>query len=65
MKSEAIVLISIIGTAIIVGLVLRFGATSVPLANTASSTILGGLQALTLANTATQNYPYEGPGGAG
>jgi hypothetical protein len=59
MKGELIAALSIIGTIIIVGLVLRYGATSTSLGKEAEKTILGGLQTLTLANPAV--YPYEGP----
>jgi hypothetical protein len=62
MKDAAIASLSIIGTIIVIGLILRYGGTSVPLAQTAAGTIEGGLQALTLANPAV--YPYEGPKGS-
>ena len=67
MGKEAVALISLLIGAVIVGLILRFGASSVPLAQTLGNTANQGLAALTLANPNV--YPYyapasEGPSGA-
>lgn len=54
--------VALVIVAIIVGLVLRYGATTVPLAADATTGISNALDALTLSN-AGGNYPYEGPTG--
>ena len=47
--------------AIIIGLFLRYGATTVPVASTASTTITHIIDDLTLKGT---GYPYESPKGS-
>ena len=59
MGKEAIGIITLIVVAIIVGLVMRFGATSVPLGRDVTNIVDTGFSSLTLANPNT--YPYEGP----
>ena len=59
MGKEAIGIITLIVVAIIVGLVMRFGATSVPLGADVTNVVDTGFSSLTLANP--QTYPYEGP----
>jgi hypothetical protein len=57
---EIHVLIVLIFAVIIVGLVLRYGATSVPLATTGEKTVTNVLNDLTLKGS---GYPYESPKG--
>ena len=59
MNGEVVAIVTLIIVAIIVGLVLRFGATSVPLANDVTNVATTGFSSLTLANP--KLYPYEGP----
>ncbi len=59
MGKDAVAAIAIITTAIIVGLVMRFGATSVPIAGDIQKTTTTGLADLTLQGN---GYPYYGPG---
>lgn len=68
MKGEGIVGLTIVGTVIIIGLVLRYGASSVPLANAGVSGLAVGLNDLTLKGTGYGYYPpgstvsYSPPG---
>lgn len=60
MKGGGIVaIVTLVISAIIVGLVLRFGKSSIPLAADATGIINTGFGALTLANPNT--YPYYAP----
>lgn len=59
MKGELVGIVTLIVIAIIFGLVLRFGATSVPLGGDVTNIVDTGFSSLTLANPKT--YPYEGP----
>lgn len=59
MKGELVGIVTLIVIAIIVGLVLRFGATSVPLGADVTNVVDTGFSSLTLANPSV--YPYEGP----
>lgn len=61
-NGEAVAVVAIIVTAIIVGLIMRFGATSVPIANDLTSVVGTGFSALTLQGS---GYPYEGPSSSG
>ena len=57
MKSEFVVALTIIGTIVIIGLVLRYGATSVPLAQTGVTGAQGILNDLTLQGSGYSYYP--------
>ena len=59
MGKEVVAVVAIVVTAFIIGLVLRFGNTSIPLGADVTNVIDTGFQSLTLANPNT--YPYEGP----
>jgi len=61
MKETVAGIVGALVTLIALGLVLRYGGTSVPLAETASKTLSNTIDALTLANPST--YPYYGPAG--
>ena len=59
MKGELVGIVTLVIVAIIVGLVLRYGATSVPLGGDVTNIVDTGFSSLTLANPSV--YPYEGP----
>lgn len=59
MDKEVVAIVTIVVTAIIIGLVLRFGATSVPLGTDLTNVVDTGFSSITLANPKV--YPYEGP----
>lgn len=60
MKTDGIIaVVTLIIIAIVVGLILRYGATSVPLAQIAANTITTTESDLTLANPNV--YPYYPP----
>lgn len=59
MKNELVGIVTLIIVAIIFGLVLRFGSTTVPLGGDVTNIVDTGFSSLTLANPAV--YPYEGP----
>jgi hypothetical protein len=56
-------LLLLVIVAVVVGLVLRYGATSVPLASGAETAVVGVLNDLTLKGTGYQYYPPESPKG--
>ena len=60
---EVHALLALIIIAVVVGLVLRYGATSVPLAQTTVSGAEGVLNDLTLKGTGYTYYPPESPKG--
>lgn len=57
MGKELTVGLTIVATVIIIGLILRYGASSVPLAAGVESSTQGGLNDLTLKGTGYQYYP--------
>jgi len=60
---EAHALLALIIIAVVVGLVLRYGATSVPLAQTTETGAVAVLNDLTLKGTGYTYYPPESPKG--
>ena len=56
-------LFALVIVAVVVGLILRYGATSVPLAQTTVSGTEGVLNDLTLKGTGYTYYPPESPKG--
>ena len=56
-------LLALVIVAVVVGLILRYGQTSVPLASTATSGVLGLVDDLTLKGTGYTYYPPESPKG--
>ena len=56
-------LLLLVIVAVVVGLVLRYGATSVPLASGVETAGIGVLNDLTLKGTGYQYYPPESPKG--
>jgi hypothetical protein len=57
---EVHALVVLLVIAIVIGLILRYGATSVPLAKTAETTVVDVLNDLTLKGS---GYTYESPKG--
>ena len=60
---EAHALVALIILAVVVGLVLRYGSTSVPLASNAESASVDVLNDLTLKGTGYTDYAPESPKG--